>query len=187
MKTEVIFLIIQIVAILVGFAMGKYVPAKTKEEVVEKLNVIVAWAEKFVRWARQFMDGKTGQEKMAAVVEQLKAIADEAGLNVTEDQIKAIAQTAYDAMIAGEAETAIEIEELEECVDEYRPQTTTIVINAAPGTVAVATDDVPDGALDTNSDGTVNKYDEDGTVTGTATPEEVEEAMQNVSAINNEG
>ncbi len=48
---------------------------------------------------------KTGEEKMAAVVEQLKKIADEAGLNVTEDQLKAIAQTAYNAMKAGEKAT----------------------------------------------------------------------------------
>lgn len=44
------------------------------------------------------------EEKMAAVVKQLKEVADEAGLEVTEDQLKAIAQSAYNAMKAGEKE-----------------------------------------------------------------------------------
>lgn len=33
---------------------------------------------------------------------------------------------------------------------------------------------VPDGALDTNPDGSVNTYDEDGNVTGTVSAEEAE-------------
>lgn len=40
------------------------------------------------------------------------------------------------------------------------------------------TDDVPDGALDTNVDGSVNAYDEDGNVVGTVSAEEVEQLQE---------
>ena len=36
-------------------------------------------------------------------------------------------------------------------------------------------DAVPDGALDTNADGSVNAYDEDGNAVGTVSAEDVEE------------
>lgn len=39
------------------------------------------------------------------------------------------------------------------------------------------TDEVPDGALEVNEDGSVNTYNEDGEKVGTATPEEVQAAM----------
>ena len=44
-----------------------------------------------------------------------------------------------------------------------------------PGIIATATDDVPEGALDINQDGTVNVYDEDGNVVGYITKERAEE------------
>ena len=37
------------------------------------------------------------------------------------------------------------------------------------------TDDVPDGALDANADGSVNAYDEEGNVIGAVSAEEVEQ------------
>lgn len=44
------------------------------------------------------------------------------------------------------------------------------------------TDNVPDGALEPNADGTVNAYDEDGNIVGTLSPEEVEELQEEASA-----
>lgn len=40
------------------------------------------------------------------------------------------------------------------------------------------TDNVPDGALDTNADGSVNAYDADGNVVGIASAEEVEKLQE---------
>lgn len=40
------------------------------------------------------------------------------------------------------------------------------------------TDNVPDGALDTNADGSVNAYDEDGNVVGTISAEDVEQLQE---------
>lgn len=43
------------------------------------------------------------------------------------------------------------------------------------------TDNVPEGALQENSDGTVNVYNEAGEQVGTATPEEVQAAMDGIA------
>lgn len=51
------------------------------------------------------------------------------------------------------------------------------------GNVAVATDNVPDGALDENPDGSVNVYNEAGEKVGTATKEQVAAAERAVTTI----
>lgn len=48
---------------------------------------------------------------------------------------------------------------------------------------AIATDRVPDGALEKNEDGTVNTYDENGNKVGTATVEEVTAAEAQITEI----
>ena len=136
-----------------------------------------------MEWAKEFKKDKTGEEKMAAVVEQLKKIADEAGLNVTEDQLKAIAQTAYNAMKAGEKESTAEpLETLT-----ATPAATVVINTTAPVTttekVAIATDNVPEGATETNADGTVNLYDAAGNITGSVTKEEAEKMAAEVTKI----
>ena len=136
-----------------------------------------------MEWAKEFKKDKTGEEKMAAVVEQLKKIADEAGLNVTEDQLKAIAQTAYNAMKAGEKEsnTAEPLEALT-----ATPAATVVINTTAPVTttekVAIATDNVPEGATETNADGTVNLTTQPGTLPG-AYKEEAEKMAAEVTKI----
>ena len=47
----------------------------------------------------------------------------------------------------------------------------------APVSVEI-TDDVPDGALDANADGSVNAYDEEGNVIGAVSAEEVEQLQE---------
>lgn len=51
------------------------------------------------------------------------------------------------------------------------------------GTTAVATDNVPDGALEDNPDGSVNVYNEAGEKVGTITAEEAAEAERNVTNV----
>lgn len=45
------------------------------------------------------------------------------------------------------------------------------------------TDTVPEGALDTNSDGSVNTYDEAGNVVGTVAMEEVEKLQEEAGEV----
>lgn len=177
MNKDVIFSIIYCAVTIGAFCVGKYIFPKIPASAKDKLENLAEWAAKFVVWAREFLKTESGEKKMAAVVEQLKAIAQEAGLDVTEEQLKAIAQTAYEAMKAGEAEAKPE-QLLEAITAQTMPA---VVINT--GTAAVATNAVPDGALQQNPDGTVNAYNEAGEKVGTVSAEEAEKAASNVGVI----
>ena len=107
MDTASIFLsFIELVFLFVAFVVGRYIfpniPADTITEITAKINIIVEYADKFVSWAKQFMSNATGQDKMNEVVKQLINIADRYGLDITETEIRAIAQKAYDNMKAKE-------------------------------------------------------------------------------------
>ena len=163
-----------------GFLLGKFIFPNVPKSVADKLRQLAAWADKFVVWAREFRKQDSGPAKMEMVVEQLKAVAKEAGWNVTEDQLRAIAQAAYENMMKG-AEEAQQTQEAAQAASAARyyeigqrkyAEASTVVINVpgpaagAPG-VAVATDNVPEGALEPNPDGSVNAYDEAGLKVGT--------------------
>lgn len=182
---DIVILAIQLGITIAAFIIGKYVFPNVPKSVTEKLNTLSAWAAQFVVWAKQFMQSQSGEEKMAAVVQKLKEIADEAGLEVTEDQLRAIAQSAYNAMKAGEKEADIAIAQPVEAVQAAAPTVNiyTGVQSSTESVTAVATDNVPEGALETNEDGTINTYNEDGKETGTIPADEAEKAMQNVTKI----
>lgn len=182
---DIVILAIQLGITIAAFIIGKYVFPNVPKSVTEKLNTLSAWAAQFVVWAKQFMQSQSGEEKMAAVVQKLKEIADEAGLEVTEDQLRAIAQSAYNAMKAGEKEADIAIAQPVEAVQAAAPTVNiyTGVQSGTEGVTAIATDNVPEGALETNEDGTINTYNEDGEKTGTIPADEAEKAMQNVTKI----
>ena len=105
MDKQTITLLIQIVVILAAYLIGRYIlpniPKETIQDVTAKVDLIINYADKFVAWAKWFKKDSTGSEKMAAVVEQLMAIANKYNLDISEDEIKAIAQKAYDQMQAG--------------------------------------------------------------------------------------
>lgn len=173
-------IIIQAVGLAItvaAFVAGRYIAPNISKDVASKLNVLAAWAEKFVVAAREFMKSSSGKEKMDQVVKQLGVIAKEAGLNVTEDQLRAIAQSAYEAMKAGQQAAE------PPATAKVAPM---VVINTqgqpAEG-VAVLTDDVPEGALDERSDGKVNAYDRDGKLVGGVDRAAAEQAAVSVSAI----
>ena len=104
---------------------------------------------------------------------------------MTEDQLRAIAQSAYNAMKAGEKEADIAIAQPVEAVQAAAPTVNiyTGVQSSTEGVTAIATDNVPEGALETNEDGTINTYNEDGEKVGTIPVDEAEAAMQNVTKI----
>lgn len=179
-------------AVMVGaFILGKYVFPNVPKSVTTMLNDLAAWASKFVVWAREFMQSSTGEEKMEKVVEQLKQIADEAGLNVTEDQLRAIAQAAYEAMKAGEAAQASQGADNQATpsvpVQQAAAPAATVIVNtggpAEVTKVAIATDQVPDGALDDNPDGTVKVYNDAGEKIGTMDKAQAEEAATDVDVV----
>ena len=178
---NIIFNAVLLLISIGGFLLGKYVFPNVPKSVSDKLRQLAAWADKFVVWAREFRKQDSGTAKMEMVVEQLKAVAKEAGWNVTEDQLRAIAQTAYENMMKGAAEAQQTQEpalgasaaRYYEIGERKFAEASTVVINM-PGAaaenaprVAVATDNVPEGALEPNPDGSVNAYDEAGLKVGT--------------------
>ena len=179
---DIIMLAVQLGIAVAAFVVGKYVFPNLPKNVTDKLTTLSQWAAQFVVWAKEFMKKQTGEEKMAAVVEKLKEIADEAGIEVTEDQLRALAQSAYNAMKAGEKEAAAAEPQALEAV---QVPTVNIYTAAAPTDqkVAVATDEVPEGALEDNADGTVNVYDAAGNKTGTIPAEEAEATAAGVTNI----
>lgn len=185
---NIIYTAITMVIMIAAFLGGKYVFPNIPKSVTDKLDDLAAWATKFVVWAREFMKASTGEEKMAEVVKQLQQIAKEAGLDVTEDQLKAIAQAAYEAMKAGEAAAATQntTDPAEGAAASQTAPNTTVIVNTAPAaaqTVAVATDNVPEGALDDNPDSTVNAYNDTGEKIGTIPKTVAEAAAANVEVI----
>lgn len=56
----------------------------------------------------------------------------------------------------------------------------------APGITATATDNVPEGALEVNPDGTVNVYDDDGNVVGWITKEHAEQLAAAATVVETE-
>ena len=178
---NIIFNAVLLLISIGGFLLGKFVFPNVPKSVADKLRQLAAWADKFVVWAREFRKQDSGTAKMEMVVEQLKAVAKEAGWDVTEDQLRAIAQTAYENMMKGAAEAQQTQEpalgasaaRYYEIGERKFAEASTVVINM-PGAaaenaprVAVATDNVPEGALEPNPDGSVNAYDEAGLKVGT--------------------
>lgn len=181
---DIILLAVQLGIAVAAFVAGKYVFLKVPKTVTDKLNVLSQWAAQFVVWAKEFMKKQTGEEKMAAVVEKLKEIADEAGLDVTEDQLKAIAQSAYNALKAGEKEAETAVATYYKIGQRAAAKGSTVnIYTGYTGTTAVATNNVPDGALEDNPDGSVNVYNEAGEKVGTISAEEAEAAEKNVEKI----
>ena len=178
---NIIFNAVLLLISIGGFLLGKFVFPNVPKSVADKLRQLAAWADKFVVWAREFKKADSGHDKMEMVVEQLKAVAKEAGWDVTVDQLRAIAQTAYENMMKGAAEAQQTQEpalgasaaRYYEIGERKFAEASTVVINM-PGAaaenaprVAVATDNVPEGALEPNPDGSVNAYDEAGLKVGT--------------------
>ena len=199
---NIIFNAVLLLISIGGFLLGKFVFPNVPKSVADKLRQLAAWADKFVVWAREFRKQDSGPAKMELVVEQLKAVAKEAGWDVTEDQLRAIAQAAYENMMKG-AEEAQQTQEAAQAASAARyyeigqrkyAEASTVVINvpggsaavAAPG-VAVATDNVPEGALEPNPDGSVNAYDEAGLKVGTVDAATAEAAETGVDVVIVEG
>ena len=110
MDKTTILLIIEAISLIVAFVISKYVPSDKIEvlqggadQVIGIMEEITKWAVFFVHYARQHLKEMSGSEKMQYVVSQLAEILKQKGDEMTEEQITAIAQTAYDEMINNES------------------------------------------------------------------------------------
>lgn len=162
---DIIFASINLAIAVVSFVIGKYVFPKIPKTVTDKLIELGQMAEKFVIWAREFMKSSTGAEKMEKVVEMLKEVAEEAGLKVTDEQLQAIVQAAYEAMKAGEKEAQQQ---------------------AAPAAAVVINTQAPAGPVEICTDDALEEFSKEDNVAGTATKEVEERAATKYIVIKQE-
>ena len=95
---SIVYLVTWIIIVIALIIVNKTLGADSAKDVVMKTSLIIQYAEAFVSWARQFKSNLSGNEKMDVVIEKLTNVADKHDIDISEDEIRAIAQKAYDTM-----------------------------------------------------------------------------------------
>ena len=106
MDNQVLILIMQAGIVLVAYLIGRFfLPTSTGQKTVEIIEVMALSAKQFISYCSQYVN-KPGPEKMDYVVSELTKIAQQQKIDISEEQIKAIAQNAYDAVQQGKADAS---------------------------------------------------------------------------------
>ena len=95
---SIVYLVTWIIIVIALVIVNKTLGADSAKDVVMKTSLIIQYAEAFVSWARQFKSNLSGNEKMDVVTEKLINVADKHDIDISEEEIRAIAQKAYDTM-----------------------------------------------------------------------------------------
>lgn len=102
MDRDILVLIADIVGLIVIYFLGRRQSITVSNrtiniaELESKIALITNYAEAFISWAKQFMKDDKGPVKMDEVVNKLIIISERYNLDITEDEIRAIAQRTYD-------------------------------------------------------------------------------------------
>lgn len=107
MEKDLIVLLIELAILIASFIISKFLTKNSNasnivNDIVQKTDLVTKYADSFVSWAKQFLSTSSGSEKMDEVVNKLTELAEQLNLEVTETQLRAIAQRAYDSMKAEE-------------------------------------------------------------------------------------
>ena len=111
-----IFYIVIGLASVCFFLLGKYVFPRAADVINSALNMLesypllMKWGEAACRYIKQYMDDMTGEEKNKKAAEFIMELAKQAGLKITEEQARSIAQAAYDADSAHEGQVSSDAE-----------------------------------------------------------------------------
>ena len=101
-NVNMIILIIEFAVLAVSIFIGRNIVSKVSADditnTVNKINLVIDYADKFVSYAKQFMQEDSGEQKMNKVVGLLKSVANKYNVDISEVEIRAIAQKAYDNM-----------------------------------------------------------------------------------------
>lgn len=104
MTVEMIFLILQVIVILVAYLVGKYIVPKLSQDDLKTLQLVKGWIETFVNEAANFTE-YTGPEKKEYVSKQIAKFLVEKGIIMTEEQISALIEAAYNNFKKGQQES----------------------------------------------------------------------------------
>ena len=130
-NNELLTMIIELVVTIIAFFVGRYILPKHKislQNTAVQFEVLLKYAESFCAYARKFLTNYSGSEKMNDVVEKLKVICEQHKIELDDDTLKAIAQKAYDAMVAGEKSAGVIIEAAVE-KDKNIPKVETVLLS----------------------------------------------------------
>ena len=100
------YLIIEFICVIAGFVIGKFfLPTQTGQKTVEVIETVGLWATQFIHYCNQYIN-KTGPEKMDYVIAELVKICEKEKIQISEEQIRAIAQKTYDSVKNGLADAS---------------------------------------------------------------------------------
>lgn len=100
------YLIIELICVIAGFVIGKFfLPTQTGQKTVEVIETVGLWATQFIHYCNQYIN-KTGPEKMDYVIAELVKICEKEKIQISEEQIRAIAQKTYDSVKDGLADAS---------------------------------------------------------------------------------
>lgn len=92
------YIITLIIFCVIFYIAYRFIGKNSTQDILNKTNLIFQYAGAFVAWAKQFKSTLSGSEKMDLVVEKLIDIANKNDIDITEIEIKAIVQQAYNTM-----------------------------------------------------------------------------------------
>lgn len=93
---NIIFYAIELGIAIVVFLIGKYIFPALKNN--EKIANITSWVYKFVISAKNQFKDYTGEQKLEYVTEQVKVLCEKYKITLTDEQIRALIEDAYDMM-----------------------------------------------------------------------------------------
>ena len=100
------YLIIELICVIAGFVIGKFfLPTQTGQKTVEVIETVGLWATQFIHYCNQYIN-KTGPEKTDYVIAELVKICEKEKIQISEEQIRAIAQKTYDSVKNGLADAS---------------------------------------------------------------------------------
>jgi hypothetical protein len=100
---NIIFYAIELVIAIVVFLIGRYVfPALKNNETIAS---ITSWAYKFVVSAKNQFENYTGEQKLEYVTEQVNALCEKYKIELTDEQVRALIEDAYDMMKQAQQKT----------------------------------------------------------------------------------
>ena len=98
--------IIELICVIAGFVIGKFfLTTQTGQKTVEVIETVGLWATQFIHYCNQYIN-KTGPEKMDYVIAELVKICEKEKIQISEEQIRAIAQKTYDSVKNGLADAS---------------------------------------------------------------------------------
>lgn len=98
--SETITLIIQMIGAVLGILFARYIIPWLRMRIDEKnLAEAERWAQNAVRWAQDWLQHRSGEERRDTVLSALQTINEDKRLGLTDEQIDILVRSAYTVMM----------------------------------------------------------------------------------------